>query len=161
MAHLVLPFPEALAVASSQKPFPPQVKRVSSQGDTIVLELNAEASLPKLLRRISPTITALLQYQDFQGGVLSFKVTAKFLSLSTDALVKLLLSILKLPEREGIKLELLDSPTGKVAILNIDLQHLINRKVRGVTVEGCKLQDDAIHMDASIQQLTVLERAEA
>jgi len=129
LIHLVLPFPEALEVATSQKPLPPQIEGLSCQGSTVVVTVNPESVLPKMLRRAVPRIRLELQFESFEAGVARFRLFTNVLSLPVHRLLNLLTQAIPLPR--GVSVQ---KGVGAPAVL-VDVQALIDQQLEGLTLE--------------------------
>ena len=126
--QLVLPFPEALELATAEKPLPPAVQEVYCRGDTVFVTLNPETVLPKALRAVAPKVRLELRFLTFQAGIATFELRTDVLSLPVHRLLNLITKALPLPE--GVRLEQGERAPQVV----IDVQKFINLQVSGLTL---------------------------
>ncbi len=126
--QLVLPFPEALELATAEKPLPSAVQEVYCRGDTVFVTLNPETVLPKALRAVAPRVRLELRFLTFQTGVATFELLTNVLSLPVHRLLNLITKALPLPE--GVRLEQGERAPQVV----IDVQRFINQQVSGLTL---------------------------
>lgn len=126
--QIVLPFPEALELATAERPLPAAVQSVSCRGNTVFVTLNPESVLPRPLRAVAPKVRLELRFLRFQSGTATFELLTDVLSLPVHRLLNLITRALPLPE--GVRLE----PGEKVPLLAVDVQRLINQQVSGLTL---------------------------
>ncbi len=126
--QLVLPFPEALELATAEKPLPAAVQEVFCRGDTVFVTLNPETVLPKALRAVAPRVRLELRFLHFQVGVVTFELFTNVFSLPVHRLLNLVTQALPLPE--GVRLEAGD----KAPRVSVNVQKLIDGRVHGLTL---------------------------
>ena len=126
--QLVLPFPEALELATAEKPLPAAVQEVFCRSDTVFVTLNPETILPKALRAVAPRVRLELRFLTFQAGIATFELLTNVLSLPIHRLLNLITKALPLPE--GVRLEQGERAPQVV----IDVQKFINQQVSGLTL---------------------------
>ena len=131
IAHLILPFPEALELATAEKPLPAPVERVSCTGSTVFVSVNPEAvmsKLPKLLRAATPKVRLALRFLTFHAGVATFELFTDVLSLPVHRLINLLTTAISVPE--GVKID----KGASAPRVTVDLQRFIDQQVSGLTL---------------------------
>ncbi len=148
--HLILPFPEALELATSQKPLPSAIESVSCSGDTVYLSINPETVLPRLLRGAVPKVKLELKFLEFSTGVATFELVTNVLSLPVHRLLNLLTQAIPLPD--GVHIE-----RGEGAPhVTVDLQRFIDEQVSGVTLNEFYLFDGEIIAVAGLENFRTL-----
>lgn len=143
--QLVLPFPEALELATAEKPLPTAVQEVYCRGDTVFVTLNPETVLPKALRAVAPRVRLELRFLQFQTGVATFELRTNVLSLPVHRLLNLVSQALPLPE--GVRLEQGD----RAPLVSVDVQKLIDRRTRGLTLTEFYLHGGDLIAVATLQ----------
>lgn len=150
MAHLILPFGEALELARGFKPLPRQLRSASCQGDTILLKLNPEGLLPGFLRAFSADITLALRFRGFASGVALFDLETKLFSLPATSLVNIVLRLVSRVGARGVRLDAPQTP-GASPRLSITLQALLDEHVDGVRLEAFEVRDGAFAVTARVE----------
>ena len=150
MAQLILPFAELLEIIRGVKPLPRQVEALRCEGDTIHLTVNPETALPSFLKGVSPKINAALKYREFRNGTLILDLHTKVFSLSATGVVRILLSIFALPEKEGVRIH---APSGssEPPQIHINLQAIVDKQMAGVTINELYLYENEVIVLASIK----------
>lgn len=126
--QLVLPFPEALELATAEKPLPAAVQEIYCRGDTVFVTLSPETVLPKALRAVAPRVRLELRFLHFQSGTVTFELVTNVLSLPVHRLLNFITKALPLPE--GVRLEQGERAPQVV----VDVQRLISQQVGGLTL---------------------------
>lgn len=162
MAQLILPFSELLEIIQGVKPLPRQVEALRCEGDTVHLTVNPETALPSFLKGVSPKINVALKYREFRDGMLVLDLHTglhtKVFSLSATGVVRILLSIFALPEKEGIRIH---APSGSTPQIHINLQAIVDKQMQGVTVSELYLYENEVIVLASIKGFTPPKRPDA
>lgn len=143
--HLILPFPEALELATAEKPLPAAVERVSCAGNTVFVSVNPESVLPRMLRAAAPKVRLELRFLGFAAGVATFELVTNVLALPVHRLINLLVAAIPLPE--GVRIEKGDT-TPRVVV---NLQSLIDARVSGLTLEEFHLFEGDIVAVATLR----------
>ena len=161
--RLVLPFSEALALATAEKPLPPVIRSLDCQGETITAEIDLEA-IPsrsialRLAAAAAGTVTVTARLTGFAAGVATFVLTAHARTLPAHKLVPFLLDPVNTAIRDrGLPEGLLVLHRGDDAgpLVLIDLQKAIETKASGLTLTDLQLTDAVIHADATIGTVTL------
>lgn len=148
--HLILPFPEALELATSQKPLPAAIEGVTCEGDTVYVSINSETVLPRFLQSVAPKVRLELRFLSFTAGVATFELVSNVLSLPLHRLINLLTAAIPLPE--GVKIEKGDG-TPRVVV---ELQRFIDQQVSGLTLNEFYLFDSEIVAVATLHHFRTL-----
>ncbi len=152
---LELSFAEALTLQESSVRLPAEVERLGSRDDTLVVHLNARERLPRLLQRLSPTVTVLLQFERFEAGRAAFRVETALKALPLTSLTQLLLKVVSAPQLSGVQLE----TSGDEVRLWLDLQALVNRRVQGFHLTEFAFKDDRFRLEAELRGFALKERS--
>ncbi len=130
--HLILPFPEALELATAEKPLPAPVERVSCTGSTVFVSINPEpvmSKLPNMLRAAVPKVRLELRFLTFHAGIATFELFTNVLSLPVHRLINLITTAIPLPN--GVKIEKgVSAPH-----VTVDIQSFIDKQVGGLTLD--------------------------
>lgn len=145
--QLVLPFPEALELATAERPLPSAVQEVYCRGNTVFIALNPETILPKPLRAVAPKVRLELRFLHFQTGVVTFELLTNVLSLPVHRLLNLIVKVLPLPE--GVRLE----PGENAPRVVVNVQSFINQRVSGLTLDEFYLHDGDLIAVATLRDL--------
>lgn len=148
--HLILPFPEALELATSQKPLPSAIEGVTCEGDTVFVSINPETVLPRFLQGVVPKVRLELRFLSFTAGVATFELVSNVLSLPLHRLINLLTAAIPLPE--GVKIEKGEG-TPRVVVA---LQGFIDQQVSGLTLSEFYLFDSEIVAVATLHNFRTL-----
>ena len=143
--QLVLPFPEAIDLATSDKPLPPQVERIVARGDTIHVTIDPKTSLPQALHRIAPKVKLELTFRSFSAGVATFDLATNVYAVPLHRLLNLISERIPLPE--GIRVQRGEREP-KVLL---DIQALMNRQVEGLELQEFFLFEGDFIVTAKIQ----------
>ena len=152
---LELSFEEALTLQRSSAPLPAEVERLDARNDTLVVDLNARERLPKLLQRLSPTVTVLLRFERFEAGRAAFRVETALKTLPLTSLTQLLLKVVSLPQLRGVELE----TSGDEVRLWLDLQALVNERVTGLHLTGFDFEAERFKLEADLRGFALRERS--
>lgn len=126
--HLILPFHEALELATSQKPLPSAIEAVTCSGDTVFVSINPESVLPRLLRGAAPKVQLELRFLEFASGVATFELVTNVFSLPVHRLINLLTAAI--PLRGGVTIEKGERTPHVV----VNLQKFIDEQVSGLSL---------------------------
>lgn len=148
--HLILPFPEALELATSQNPLPSAIETVSCSSDTVHVSINPESVLPRLLRGAVPKVRLELRFLEFTAGVATFELTTNVLSLPVHRLINLLTRAIPLPE--GVSIEKGESAPR----VTVDVQRFIDGEVAGLTLDEFYLFEGDIVAVATLKDFRTL-----
>ena len=143
--QLVLPFPEAVALATSDKPLPPQVERVVARGNTVHVTIDPKTSLPQALHRIAPKVRLELTFRSFAAGVATFDLATNVYAVPLHRLLNLITDRIPLPE--GIRIQRGEHEPK----LLVDIQSLMNQQVEGLLLQEFYLYDGDFILSARIQ----------
>jgi len=164
---LTLPFPEALSLATADKPLPPMIRSLVCQGQRIhaEIDLNAIDSNSTALRiaaAVAGTVSVTALFAGYSGGVATFAITAHALGLPVHKLLQFLLDPVNTAIRErGLPEGLLVIERGDAApLVRIDVQKAIETKASGVTLTNLQLLDSVLHADATIGAVTVRQHVD-
>jgi hypothetical protein len=147
--RLELTLEEALAFQRAAAPLPPEVERVTPDGDAILIEVNPREHLPRLLQGVHLTLTVRLLFQGFADGVAQFRVTPSLRGLPITSLTQLLLKLVAVPALEGVRLE---TREGELVLL-VDAQRLLARRVGGLTLTDFAVAQGRVFVEASVGDL--------
>ncbi|MDQ3460489.1 MAG: hypothetical protein M3498_14500 [Deinococcota bacterium] len=150
MAHLILPFGEALELVRGVRPLPRQLRSASCRGDTILLKLNPEGLLPGFLRAFSADIALALRFREYSSGVARFDLETKLFSLPATSLVNIVLRLVSRVGARGVRLEAPKAP-GASPRLSITLQALLDEHMSGVLLEAFEVRDGAFVVTARVE----------
>ncbi len=123
-----MPFPEALELATAEKPLPAAIQHVSCTSNTVFVQINPESVLPKVLRAAALKVRLELRFLTFHAGVATFELVTNVLSLPVHRLINLITTAIPLPP--GVKIEKGNSAPRVV----VDIQALIDQRVSGLTL---------------------------
>ena len=143
--QLILPFPEALELATAEKPLPAPIEQVSCTGSTVFVQVSPESVLPKFLRAAAPKVRLELHFLTFRAGVATFNLVTNVLSLPVHRLLNFLTDAVPLPE--GVRIEKGDTTPRLV----VDIQKLINERVSGLSLDEFYLHEGDVVMLATLQ----------
>jgi hypothetical protein len=154
---LALPFDEALALATIEKPLPPVLRALTCQGETVRAEIDLEA-LPtrsialQLAALAAGTVTLTATFAGYADGVASFAISAHARTLPVHKLLPYLIDPLENALRErGLPEGLLRIARGDTApLVLVDVQRAIETKTTGMTVTAFRLADAVLSVDATI-----------
>ncbi len=154
---LALPFPEALSLATAEKPLPPVLRSVDCRGDTLSAEIVLDA-LPtrsiavQLAAAAAGTVAVTARFVGFSEGVVTFAVTAHARTLPVHKLLQFVLDPVNKAIRDrGLPEGLVRIDHGDAGpIVLIDVQQAVETKASGVTVTRLELLDAVIHAEATI-----------
>lgn len=127
--QLVLPFPEAIALATSEKPLPPQVERIVASGNTVHVTIDPKTVLPQALHRLAPKVRLELTFRTFSAGVATFDLATNVYMIPLHRLLNLLTERIPLPE--GVRIE---RGEREPRVL-VDIQALMNQQVEGLELQ--------------------------
>ncbi len=133
--QLILPFPEALELATAEKPLPAPIEHVSCVGSTIFVQITSESVLPKFLRAAAPKVKLELHFLTFTAGVATFNLVTNVLSLPVHRLLNFLTDAIPLPK--GVRVEKGETTPR----LMVNIQKLVNEQVSGLTLDEFYLHD--------------------
>ncbi len=148
--HLILPFPEALELATSQRPLPSAIETVTCSGDTVFVSVSPENVLPRLLRGVVPKVKLELHFLSFASGVATFELITNVLSLPVHRLINGLTTAIPLPE--GVHIEKGEGAPHVV----IDLQTFIDKQVSGLTLSEFYLFEGELVAVATLRNFRTL-----
>ena len=143
--QLILPFPEALELATAEKPLPAPIEHVSCAGSTVFVQVSPESVLPKFLRAAAPKVRLELHFLTFQAGVATFNLVTNVLSLPVHRLLNFLTDAIPLPE--GVRIEKGETTPRLV----VDVQKLVNEQVSGLTLDEFYLHEGDVVVLATLQ----------
>ncbi len=143
--QLVLPFPEAIDLATSGKPLPPQIERIIARGNTIHVTIDPKTSLPQTLHRIAPKVRLELTFRSFAAGVATFDLATNVFIIPLHRLLNLITERIPLPE--GV---LIQRGEREPRVL-LDIQALMNQQVEGLELQEFYLYDGDFILTAKIQ----------
>ncbi len=159
---LTLPFREALALATAEKPLPPVIRSVDCVGETLHAEIALD-SLPsrsialQLAAAVAGTVTVTARLTGYAGGVATFVITAHALALPVHKLLPFLLDPVNKAIRDrGLPEGLLEVQRGDPnPLVLIDVQKAVETKASGVTLTDLRLVDAVLHAEATIGDVTL------
>ncbi len=143
--QLVLPFPEAIDLATSDKPLPPQIERIIARGNTIHITIDPKVALPQALHRLAPKVKLELTFRNFAAGVATFDLATNVYALPLHRLLNLITERLPLPE--GIRI-VRGEREPKVLM---DIQALMNQQVEGLELQEFYLYEGDFILTAKVQ----------
>lgn len=143
--HLILPFPEALELATSRQPLPAPIEGVSCSGSTVFVSINPESVLPKFLRAAALRVRLELRFLSFEAGVASFELFSNVLALPVHRLINLLTAAIPLPE--GVRIE----KGERAPRVTANVQRLIDQQVSGLTLDEFYLFEGDVVAVATIR----------
>ncbi len=143
--QLVLPFPEAIDLATSDKPLPPQIERIIAQGNTVHVTIDPKTSLPQALHRIAPKIRLELTFRSFAAGVATFDLATNVYIIPLHRLLNLITERIPLPE--GIRIQRGE----REPKLLLDIQSLMNQQVEGLELQEFYLFEGDFIITAKIR----------
>ncbi len=143
--HLILPFPEALELATSRQPLPAPIEQVSCVGSTVFVSINPESVLPRFLRAAAPKVRLELRFLRFEAGVATFALFTNVLALPVHRLINLLTAAIPLPE--GVRIEKGDSAPR----VSVNVQRFIDAQVSGLTLDEFYLFEGDVVAVATIR----------
>lgn len=143
--QLVLPFPEAIDLATSDKPLPPQIERIVARGSTIHITIDPKAALPQALHRLAPKVKLELTFRSFSAGVATFDLVTNVYALPLHRLLNLITERLPLPE--GIRIVRGEREPKML----MDIQALMNRQVEGLELQEFYLYEGDFILTAKVQ----------
>ena len=143
--QLVLPFPEAIDLATSDRPLPPQIERIVARGSTIHVTIDPKTSLPQALHRIAPKVRLELTFRSFAAGVATFDLATNVFVIPLHRLLNLITERIPLPE--GIRVQ--RGEEGPKVLL--DIQALMNRQIEGLELQEFYLYEGDFIITAKIQ----------
>ena len=154
---LALPFPEALSLATAEKPLPAVIRSVDCVGETLHAEIDLRAlptrsTVLRLAAAAAGTVTVTARFVGYTEGVAKFLVTAHARNLPAHKLLPYLLDPVENAMRErGLPEGLLQIHPGAAGpLVLIDAQKAIRTRASGVTVTSLQLRDAVIHAEATI-----------
>ncbi len=164
---LALPFPEALALATAEKPLPEVIRSVDCRGEKLHAEIDLNA-LPtrstavRLAAAVAGTVSVTARFAGYSEGVATFVITAHALGLPVHKLLPFLLDPVNKAIRDrGLPEGLLQVERGDDdPLVLIDVQQAVERKASGVTVTNIQLLDAVIHLEATIGRVGLRRSAE-
>ena len=148
--QLILPFPEAIALATSEKPLPPQIERIIAKGNTLHVTVDPKTVLPRALHRLAPKVRLELTFRSFAAGVATFDLATNVYAIPLHRLLNLISERIPLPK--GIRLERGEHEP-KVLV---DIQALMNQQVQGVELSEFYLYKGDFIITAKIQNFKTL-----
>lgn len=134
-----------LALATAEKPLPPQVEQVTCSGSAVLVTLNPESFLPRPLRAVAPKVRLELHYLGFEDGVVSFSLLSNVLALPIHRLLNLLTAAVPLPP--GVSIH----KGASAPELRVDVQALVNRQVSGLFLEELYLHGGSVVAVARVE----------
>ena len=140
-----MPFPEALQLATAEKPLPAPIEHVSCAGSTVFVQITPESVLPRFLRAAAPKVRLELRFLTFQAGVATFELVTNVLSLPVHRLINFLTNAIALPE--GIRIE----KGEKTPRLIVNVQKLIDEQVSGLNLDEFYLHEGEVVALATLQ----------
>ena len=143
--QLILPFPEALELATAEKPLPAPIEQVSCAGSTVFVQISPESVLPRFLRAAAPKVRLELHFLSFAAGVATFELVTNVLSLPVHRLLNFLTDAILLPE--GVRVEKGESAPRLI----VDLQKLIDEQVSGLTLDEFYLHEGDVVVLAALR----------
>ena len=148
--QLVLPFPEAIDLATSEKPLPPQIERIIAKGNTLHVTVDPKTVLPQALHRLAPKVRLELTYRSFAAGVAIFDLATNVYAIPLHRLLNLIVERIPLPK--DIRIERGEREP-KVLV---DIQALMNQQVQGVELSEFYLYEGDFIITAKIQNFRSL-----
>lgn len=154
---LTLPFPEALAVATSERPLPPVIRSLRCEDATLHAEIDLDA-IPiqsfalRLAAAAAGTMTVTARFAGFSAGVATFVITAHARGLPAHKLLPYLLDPVDKAMRDsGLPEGLLEIQRGESdPLVLVDVQKAIEIKASGVSVTHLDLLDAVFHVEAAV-----------
>ena len=143
--QLVLPFPEAIDLATSDRPLPPQIERIVARGSTVHVTIDPKTSLPQALHRIAPKVRLELTFRSFAAGVATFDLATNVFVIPLHRLLNLITERIPLPE--GVRVQ--RGEEGPKVLL--DIQALMNRQIEGLELQEFYLYEGDFIITAKIQ----------
>lgn len=143
--QLILPFPEALELATAEKPLPAPIEHVSCAGNTVFVQITSKSVLPKFLRAAAPKVKLELHFLTFTAGVATFNLVTNVLSLPVHRVLNFLTDAIALPE--GVRIEKGETTPRLV----VNLQKLIDEQVSGLTLDEFYLHDGEVIVLATLR----------
>ncbi len=143
--QLILPFPEALELATAEKPLPAPIEQVSCVGSTVFVQITSESVLPRFLRAAAPKVRLELHFLTFTAGVATFNLVTNVLSLPVHRLLNFLTDAISLPE--GVRIEKGESTPRLV----VDIQKLVEEQVSGFRLDEFYLHEGEVVVLATLQ----------
>ena len=143
--QLVLPFPEAVDLATSGKPLPPQIERIIARGNTVHVTIDPKAALPQALHRIAPKVRLELTFRSFSTGVATFDLATNVYVIPLHRLLNLITERIPLPE--GIRIQ---RGEREPRVL-VDIQALVSQQVEGLELQEFYLYGGDFIITAKIQ----------
>ena len=143
--QLVLPFPEAIDLATSDGPLPPQIERITAQGSTVHVTIDPKTSLPQALHRVTPKVRLELTFRSFAAGVATFDLATNVYIIPLHRLLNLITERIPLPE--GVRVQ--RGEEGPKVLL--DIQALMNQQVEGLELQEFYLYEGDFIVTAKIQ----------
>lgn len=154
--HLILPFHEALELATAERPLPAPLEGVSCEGDTVFVTLGAEALLsgvlPSALRAAAPKVRLELRFRSFAAGVATFDLRTNVLALPVHRLLNRLTAAITLPA--GVRID----RGAEAPQLTIDVQRFVDEQVSGLTLDELYLYGGEIVVVAMLRDLRTRKR---
>jgi hypothetical protein len=154
---LALPFAEALALATAEKPLPAVIRSVDCRGDTVHAEIDPEALTIRsfalqLAAAAAGTVAVTARLAEFSAGVATFAVTAHIRGLPAHKLLPFLVDPINNAARErGLPEGLLQISRGDSGpLVLLDEQKAVETKASGVTLTELRLLDAVLHAEATI-----------
>lgn len=161
--QISLPLDEALALAAAKKPLPPFVRSLRCEGSTIVVEVDLRlvpdgGTALRLAAAAVGTVTATAVLTGYAGGVATFEVTAQARSIPAHKLLNHLTGPVNTAlARQGLPEGLVEIRKGDGdPVVAVRVQEAVATKVSGVTVTDLAVHDDAVHVSARIEKVTLL-----
>ncbi len=154
---LALPFPEALSLATVEKPLPPVIRSLDCVGETLQAEIDLDALPAKsfalqLAAAAAGTVPVTARFAGYSDGVVTFAITAHVWNLPAHKLLPFLLEpINNAIQEKGLPEGLLRLHRGDAEpLVLIDIQKAVDTKASGVTVRDLQLVDAVLHLEATI-----------
>ncbi len=154
---LSLPFPEALSLATAEKPLPAVIRSVDCHGETLRAEIDLDA-LPtrsialQLAAAAAGTVTVTARLVGYSEGTATFVVTAHARNLPVHKLLPYVLDpVNKATRARGLPEGLLEIQRGDGGpLVLVDVQKAVETRASGVTITQLQLLDGVIHAEAAI-----------
>ena len=164
---LALPFPEALSLATAEKPLPSVIRSLDCRGEKLHAEIDLNAiptrsTAMRFAAAVAGTVSVTARFDGYTEGVATFAVTAHALGLPVHKLLPFLLDPVNKAIRDrGLPEGLIEIQRGEDdPLVLIDVQKAVEAKASGVTVTNLQLLDAVIHVEATIGTVTLHRSAE-
>ena len=143
--QLVLPFPEAIDLATSDKPLPPQIERIVAKGNTVHVTIDPKTALPQALHRLAPKVKLELTFRSFAAGVATFDLATNVYAVPLHRLLNLITERIPLPA--GIRVQ---RGEREPRVL-MDIQALMNQQVEGLELQEFYLYEGDFILTVKVQ----------